>query len=346
LRRSFVWAILTVLGLFFLACAGLAVPIDFIIALVFGWVFYLRRVLPQVAIVPDALIAAALCLALFLAGSHAFLGWLYGQVNAGAKPDDPMTRRWRHRWTLALGALIVLMFIAGLSAAGIVHQVGWLLTSEEPLVDHGSRRFISRVISSNNLKQIGLGLHNYHESHKTFPPAGTFDAVGRPLHGWQAMLLPFIEQKDLHDRIDFGVPWDHPRNAPAFQTEIPVYRIPAIPDRSDEAGYALSHYAGNAHVLGGDVPRTSADVKDGTASTLMAGEVAGDFKPWGYPANWRDPALGINRSPEGFGGPFPGGANFLFGDGSVRFLKDTIDPRVLKALGTPAGGDPVSTDSY
>ena len=38
----------------------------------------------------------------------------------------------------------------------------------------------------------------------------------------------------------------------------------------------------------------------------MAGEVAGDFKPWGDPTNWRDPALGINRSPEGFGGPLSG----------------------------------------
>jgi prepilin-type processing-associated H-X9-DG protein len=159
------------------------------------------------------------------------------------------------------------------------------------------------------------------------------------------MLLPYIEQKDLHVRIDFGVPWDHPRNAPAFRTELPVYWVPAIPDRKDGVGYALSHYAGNAHVLGCDVPRTLADVKDGTASTLMAGEVVGDFKPWGYPANWRDPALGINRPPEGFGGPF-GGANFLFMDGSVRFLKDTIDPRVLKSLGTPAGGETVSSDSY
>jgi prepilin-type processing-associated H-X9-DG protein len=239
----------------------------------------------------------------------------------------------------------VLLFIAGLSAAGIAHQVGWLLTSEEPLVESGGG-FSRRYQSTHNLKQIGLGLYHYHETHKTFPPAATFDAVGQPLHGWQAMLLPFIEQKDLHDRIDFGVPWDHPRNAPAFQTELHMYLNPSITDRRDGAGYGLSHYAGNADVLGGDVARTSAEVKDGTSNTIMAGEVAGEFKPWGYPANWRDPALGINRSPEGFGSPFPGGASFLFVDGSVRFLKNTIDPQVLKSLGTPAGGERVSTDSY
>jgi prepilin-type processing-associated H-X9-DG protein len=345
MRRSIIGVILTILGLIFLACGGMALPLDFAIALGFGWVMYLARVLPQVGIAWGGVITAALCLPLFLVGSHAFLTWLYGQAGKEADPGDPVVRRWRPRWTVALGALIVLMFVAGLSAAGVAHQVGWLLTSQEPLARSDSWA-AGRSMSTNNLKQIGLGLYNYHEVCKTFPPAGTFDAVGRPLHGWQAMLLPFIEQKDLHDRIDFGVPWDHRRNAPAFQTELPVYWIPAIRDRKDRAGYALGHYAGNAHVLGGDVARTTAEVKDGTSNTIMAGEVAGGFKPWGYPINWRDPALGINRSPEGFGSPFPGGANFLFVDGSVRFLKDSIDPQVLKALSTPAGAEQVSTDSY
>ena len=58
------------------------------------------------------------------------------------------------------------------------------------------------------------------------------------------------------------------------------------------------------------------------------------FKPWGHPANWRDPAKGLNQSPEGFGGPFPGGANILFADGSVRFIKNTINPTVFRALAT------------
>jgi prepilin-type processing-associated H-X9-DG protein len=346
MRQSIIWVTVTILGLCVLACAGMAVPIEFAITLAFGWVIYLGRVLPNVGIAWGGVVTATLCLALFLAGSHAFLAWLYGQLRAGADPGGLTVQRWKPWWTVAFGALIVLMFVAGISAVGVVHQVGWLLASDAPLVENSSRGINSRLESVNHLKQIGMGLHDYHNSHKTFPPAGTFDAVGRPLHGWQTRLLPFLEQEDLHDSIDFEVPWDHPRNAPAFQTELPVYRIPMIPDRKDEAGYALSHYAGNAHVLGGDVSRTLGDVKDGGSSTIMAGEVASAFTPWGYPANWRDPALGINRSPEGFGSPFPGGANFLFVDGSVRFLKNTIDPQVLKALSTPTGGEPVSTDSY
>lgn len=71
-----------------------------------------------------------------------------------------------------------------------------------------------------------------------------------------------------------------------------------------------------------------------------------NFKPWGDPTNLRDPALGINRVASGFGSIAPGGANFLFVDGSVHFLKDKIDSRVLKLLGTPAGGEKVSSDEY
>ena len=126
----------------------------------------------------------------------------------------------------------------------------------------------------------------------------------------------------------------------------PPYRNPGIPEGENAAGYALSHYAGNARLLGGENPRTLDEVIDGTASTIMAGEVAAGFEPWGSPTNWRDPTLGINRSPEGFGSPFPGGANVLFADGSVRFLKDTIDPRVLRSLSTPAGGETIAPEQY
>jgi prepilin-type processing-associated H-X9-DG protein len=67
--------------------------------------------------------------------------------------------------------------------------------------------------------------------------------------------------------------------------------------------------------------------------------------PWGYPANWRDPALGLNRSPDGFGNGMGKGANFSFADGSVRFLANAVSPEVLKALSTPAGGEMVQNQS-
>ncbi len=132
----------------------------------------------------------------------------------------------------------------------------------------------------------------------------------------------------------------------SYQTTVPEYVNPAIQFSKDPAGYALSHYAGSAAMLGGDAAHTLSDVTDGTDSTILAGEVASGFKPWGDPANWRDVALGINRAPNGFGSPFIGGASFLMVDGSIRFLKNTIDPNVLKALSTPAGGERVTSEEY
>ncbi len=345
MMRSVVLIALWIVALVLLGCMGFAVPIDLAIAVVFGWVLYLLRVVPHVGVAWDGVITAAVCLVLFLTGSHAVLAWLYGHLGGDVEKGDPTSRRWKLRWTAALGMLIILMFVAGLSAAGIVHQVGWLLTSREPLVQSDSVA-MPRAISTNHLKEIGLALLNYREAHRSYPPGGLFDGNGQALHGWQAMLLPFLEQPKLHDRIDFSVPWDHPRNAEVYRTEIPGFLYPSRLDTRDRRGYALSFYAGNADVLGGDVARKESDLKDGTSNTFMAGEAAGEFQPWGYPANWRDPALGINRSPRGFGGPSPGGANFLFADGSVHFLKNTIDPRVFRALSTPAGGDRVSAEEY
>ncbi len=48
----------------------------------------------------------------------------------------------------------------------------------------------------------------------------------------------------------------------------------------------------------------------------------------------------------GFGSAHPGGANFLMGDGSVRFIKTTVNPVIYSGLGTRAGGEVVSADSY
>ncbi len=78
------------------------------------------------------------------------------------------------------------------------------------------------------------------------------------------------------------------------------------------------------------------DVTDGLSSTILIGEVAANFKPWGDPVNWRDPALGLGASPDRFGGvPGERGAQFVFMDGSVHFLSEDIDPQVLRARARP-----------
>ena len=149
----------------------------------------------------------------------------------------------------------------------------------------------------NNLKQIGLALHWYHQTHESLPPGGTFDREGRPLQSWQTLILPYLAGADLYDQIDVSVPWNDSRNSAAFQTKIPQYLHHGIRATTNADGYCLSHYAASVYMLGGDHPHTLGEVSDGTANTLMAGEVTERFKAWGDPTNSRDPALGSIRIP-------------------------------------------------
>jgi prepilin-type N-terminal cleavage/methylation domain-containing protein len=205
------------------------------------------------------------------------------------------------------------------------------------------REAAARMQCSNNLKQMLIGLHNYHSAYGMFPPyykdygnpAGNTSGQGNVFY----FLLPYIEQENLFKQIDLQVPWDHPKNAPHFRTVLRTYQHAAI-DVTNVNGYAASHYAGNVHVFGGDLPRAiPRDFPDGTSNTIMAGEAAGNFRPWGHPLNWRDPARGLHKSADGFGGPSRTGTLFVMADGSVRIIKNDVSPDVLKALSTPDGGE-------
>ncbi|APZ94979.1 DUF1559 domain-containing protein [Fuerstiella marisgermanici] len=67
-----------------------------------------------------------------------------------------------------------------------------------------------RLQCKNNLKQIGLALHNYHDVYEAFPPAFTVNSDGHPLHSWRTLILPFMEQQALYDSIDLSKPWSDP----------------------------------------------------------------------------------------------------------------------------------------
>src|SRR5262249_20960676 len=160
--------------------------------------------------------------------------------------------------------------------------------------------------------------HDYHDTFRSFSPGVTFDKQGRMLHGWLTRLLPYIEEAQIYRQINMNTPWNTPENIPAFREEIRIYINPGIEYTTNQDGLALSHYAGNIRILGSDVAWKMQDITDGLSNTILAGEVAGNFKPWGPPANSRDPALGINQGSNGFGGPWRRyGAVFLFADGHV-----------------------------
>ncbi|MBS0201788.1 MAG: DUF1559 domain-containing protein [Planctomycetes bacterium] len=199
----------------------------------------------------------------------------------------------------------------------------------------------------NNLKAIGLGLHNHHDSLGAFPPGVNND----PPVSWRIAILPFCEQSQIHRQYDRRVAWDHVPNLTLARTRLPLYVCPScyIPQYAEGEWFtAYSMLTGTGTV--GDTPRgtTFKDVADGTSNTLMVVEACGAQIVWTEPrdVNCAVQPTGINRN-----GTRPGessgwmssyhslGAMGLMVDGSVRFLSSDTDSELLRRMATINGGE-------
>jgi Protein of unknown function (DUF1559) len=107
--------------------------------------------------------------------------------------DDVSPAPTRRRWQLSVWGLMKLV----LAMAGFFGLISIMSRGERP--GEAARRAQCR----NNLKQIALALHDYHQQYGVLPPAYVADASGRPMHSWRVLLLPFLEQQSLYDQYDF-----------------------------------------------------------------------------------------------------------------------------------------------
>jgi prepilin-type N-terminal cleavage/methylation domain-containing protein/prepilin-type processing-associated H-X9-DG protein len=179
--------------------------------------------------------------------------------------------------------------------------IGVLLALLLPAVQ-SAREAARKIQCTNNLRQIGLALHNYQASHSVFPPGYISTDPTNPENtwpgwGWAAMLLPELEQSDLFNRCNFDLSVDHAANTTAAQTRLAVFACPSDTragrfDVTDDSGatrasqYATNSYAaafGSDGEVGTDPDlgngmffRNSRislrDVTDGSNSTLCIGE--------------------------------------------------------------------------
>ncbi len=305
--------------------------------LAMGWFLYPINNAGNFTIEWTSVGIATIAAGLFVWRLHALLAQWWGRRTQ---------TRWHFRKTLGLVAGLLCLSAAGIALISIAHQVIWLSTSDEPMVESTGRKTSPRHSSANNLKWIGLALHDYREKSGALPAGGTYDETGQAMHSWQTLTLPDLDQPALYNNIDRAKPWNDPGNRKVMSTTIETFVNPRFPLETyaehNAEGYGLSHYAGNVRVLPPGRSLTSDDITDGLANTILAGEVGAGFKPWGDPANLRDPALGLKVSPNTFGFSDTVTTTLLLGDGAVRFFNPDTDPAILRALATPKGGEDVS----
>ena len=189
-----------------------------------------------------------------------------------------------------------------------------------------------RTQCKNNLKQIGLALHNYHDTYGSLPPVYTVDANGSPLHSWRTLILPFTDQAPLYDSIDLTKPWNDPVNQKAYETDLQCYRCPSTDLPPGYTNYMAITAEGGC--FDRHAPRSFADIKDGTSSTLAVIEVPAEDS-----THWMAPVDAERILATKMQSAHSGGAQGLLTDGSVRFFSETLAEETKAGLISINGGE-------
>lgn len=227
-----------------------------------------------------------------------------------------------------------------------------------------ARESARRIQCANNVKNIGLALHNFADAYRTLP-AGSESRL-HTYHAWSGRILPYIEQAAIYAQLDFSKAWDaNGTNVSASRKHVPLYICPSarleFAGKQDYGGIVgtalvpLPAGTGPHDAFGcGTLIRTSAEqpsavrfagITDGLSMTLAVGESSDRNSEgagrWACGLNCfsqNEATVGLGESGELFSF-HPGGAEGLFADGHVQFLSRTMDKQVLGAICTRNGGE-------
>ncbi len=204
-----------------------------------------------------------------------------------------------------------------------------------------ARQDAHRIQSKNNLKQLGLAFHNYHDVYAQFPLGADIRPDGTAIQGWIIRLIPYLESSSLYSQINPHFAWDHPANSLLFKFAHPALLNPCLENTVTVDGFGLTHYQANPSVFHRNSGVRISDMTSGSTHSWLAGETSDSLQPFAYPFNWRELSLPFKGNEDSYGS-FDDRTQFCLADGSVVSLSEDIDQSVIKAL---AQAPPVASDA-
>ena len=209
--------------------------------------------------------------------------------------------------------------------------VGVLLPSVQAA--RGAAREIEGI---NNMKQLALAVHNYHDVNGHLPN-NIYDDNGKALLSWRVRLLPYLDQQTLYENLHLDEPWDSAHNLPLVQQMPNVFTSPTATLPPGKTPYVA--LAGKETLFPGNGKIRFRDVTDGLSNTILF-VASTDAVTWTQPKDLdfdpTKPFQGL-RHPNG---------RFLAAraDGSCHRMSQAIGEETMRAYATRAGGEVISND--
>jgi uncharacterized protein (TIGR03067 family) len=197
-----------------------------------------------------------------------------------------------------------------------------------------------RAVSSNNLKQIALALHSYHDTYKRLPGPAITSKDGKPLLSWRVAILPFVEEGTLYREFRLDEPWDSPHNKKLLNKMPKLYEPVRGKTKQPYTSYYQAFTGPGTAFEPNMKLRIGGSFPDGTSLTIFVVE-AGEPVPWTKPEDVPyDPKKDLPK----LGGLFPDGFHIVMVDGSVLWVGRGFDERTFRGAITRNGREDINLD--
>jgi hypothetical protein len=207
--------------------------------------------------------------------------------------------------------------------------------------------------SSNNLKEVGVAIQDYEYAHRNDASIAIDQSNSPPLLSWRVAVLPFFlnrgEWVDLYKQFDLQESWNGSTNGPL--ANVAPLRYLATADRTADLGRTnIVAIVGPDTVISPNGVVRIKDCQDGTNETIMAVELAGFAPRWTEPADVTidEFVAAVSRDPSSneLRPVYERGVLCIFANGCVRDVNKNMDPAVLRALCTRAGGETIPAGTF